>query len=598
MTPGTLVGGKYRLSRQLGAGGMGVVWSAVNITVAREVALKLILGSSEDLTHRLLREARACGSLRHRNIVEVYDVDRTAEGAPFLVMELLTGETLAELLKRQRRLDGATAAGFARDVALALVAAHAAGIVHRDLKPANIFLHEEAGADERLAKVVKVLDFGVSKNTGADAPDGLVTQTGALLGSPAYMSPEQARGKRDVDHRSDIWSLGVVLFEMLTGVRPFKGDPTQLQVAIHADPIPLVSRFVRTVDAALVKIVSRCLERDIALRVQTAAELAELLRPHADGTATRTPVAAPDPLRQSLVDRDSAPASTVATVVPAPDADETAATTRLDPRALAQLFPRGAEATAPAAAAPTSARPPVKAPTFGPPPDAPPPSASLPQTVDATAPLSSAPRTTVRMTQDEALGVHVATFSGAAARASSADAGPSSGAGAPAIPLADAPGATSTAGQLVAPRPSQPSAVDEETIPLGPSPRRRTLALAAAAGTLALAITVLTLALWRSRSSHVAVTPAAAASAATPTAASGVDRGPPAASGEPAPVDSASAAEPPPSATAEGPRTQTGSSQRPGGQRDVVNPWSGASKAPPTKAPGRAKPAPLQPKGL
>jgi eukaryotic-like serine/threonine-protein kinase len=630
MTPGTLIGGKYRLSRQLGAGGMGVVWSAVNVAVSREVALKLILGSSEDLAHRLLREARACGSLRHRNIVEVYDVDRTAEGAPFLVMELLTGETLSELLKRQRRLDPAQAAGFARDVALALVAAHAAGIIHRDLKPANVFLHEEAGADERLVKIGKVLDFGVSKNNGAEAPDGLVTQTGALLGSPAYMSPEQARGSRDIDHRSDIWSLGVVLFEMLTGVRPFKGDPTQLQVAIHVEPIPLVSRFVRTVDPALVGIVSRCLERDVALRVQTAAELAELLKHHADGTAARTPVAVADPLRQSLaVERDPGPTSMGAAVVPAfesgrnpavqpaPDVDESAATTRLDPHALARLFPRGVGASAPAAAAPVSARPPVAAPTFGAP--APPstnayaqtaplaaavalpplastermspvagnrglpPAAAFPGTVDATAPLSINPRTTVKMTPEEALGLHAATFPAAAARAASSDSAASSGAwaavrgegsaGVPATPPADVSSSTSTAGQLVAPRPAEPSALEEKTLRLAPSTPRRTLVLAAAAGILALAITLLALAYWRSRSSHGIETaaPVASASVATPVAPEASAAEVPVASGEPAPSASTS--------STAGPTAPAGKPP----QRSVAGPRTGGPKAPANK---------------
>jgi serine/threonine-protein kinase len=284
-----LVGGKYRLSRQIGAGAMGVVWAAVNETIAREVALKLILNSNEELRLRLLREGRTCGSLRHKNIVEVYDVGETAEGEPFLVMQLLNGETVADVLKRMRRLDPPEAAGVARDVALALCAAHEAGIIHRDLKPANILLHEEAGPTGATVKVVKVLDFGVCKTIGGDAPDGLATVTGGLVGSPAYMSPEQARAQRDIDQRSDIWSLGVVLFEMLAGVRPIQGDANTLLPRIIFEPIPLVSRFVRHVDAGLVQIVSRCLERELSRRIQTAAELVELLTPYADGAAAPPP---------------------------------------------------------------------------------------------------------------------------------------------------------------------------------------------------------------------------------------------------------------------------------------------------------------------
>jgi serine/threonine protein kinase len=279
MTPGNIIGGRYRLVRQLGEGAMGVVWAAVNQLTSGEVALKLILQSTEELRLRLLREARVCGGLKHRNVIEVHDVGQTEDGDPFLVMQLLYGETLAELLKRQRRLDPPVAAQIARDVARALAAAHAAGVIHRDLKPANIFLHHEAGAD---GATVKVLDFGVSKSLAMS--DGLVTIDGGAIGSPAYMSPEQARADRDLDHRADIWSLGVVLFELLTGVRPFQGDTNQVIPRIILGDIPLVSRYVRLVDPGLVTLVSRCLERDRAHRIGSATELAELLQRHMSPT--------------------------------------------------------------------------------------------------------------------------------------------------------------------------------------------------------------------------------------------------------------------------------------------------------------------------
>jgi serine/threonine protein kinase len=269
MTPGALVGRKYRLTRPIGEGAMGVVWAAVNEDTSGEVALKLILRSSEELRQRLRREARAAGKLRHPNVIEIYDIGETVEGDPFLVMPLLTGETLSELLERQRRLDPPVAARIARDVARALGAAHAGQVIHRDLKPANIFLHQEAHAD---APIVKVLDFGVSKNL--EVTDGLHTVAGGAVGSPAYMSPEQARVDRTLDARADIWSLGVVLFEMLTGVRPFKGDASQLIAQIVTGEIPLVSRFVRIIDPGLVTLVARCLERDRNKRIGSAAELA------------------------------------------------------------------------------------------------------------------------------------------------------------------------------------------------------------------------------------------------------------------------------------------------------------------------------------
>ena len=286
MTPGSLVGKQYRLTRQLGAGAMGVVWAAINEKTSREVALKLVLQSTEELRHRLKREAHACGALQHRNIVDIYDVGETDEGDPFLVMQLLHGETLAERLARQRRLEPHDAASIARDVASALQAAHGANIIHRDLKPANIFLHHEAGSE---GTVVKVLDFGVSKNLASS--DGLTTVAGGMVGSPAYMSPEQAVGARTIDHRTDLWSLGVVLFETLTGIRPFQGDSTQIIVKIGTGDIPLVSRYVRRIDDGFVQLVARCLERDVTRRVPTAKELAERLDRYIAAPNTRPPTA-------------------------------------------------------------------------------------------------------------------------------------------------------------------------------------------------------------------------------------------------------------------------------------------------------------------
>jgi eukaryotic-like serine/threonine-protein kinase len=284
--PGSLIAAKYRLHRLVGQGAMGVVWAAVNERTEREVALKLINGQNEELRRRLLREARACGRLDHRNIIEIYDVGETEEGDPFLVMPLLTGETLAERLARDGLLPPAMAARIAADIASGLSAAHAAGIVHRDLKPANVFLHREAGGEE--AFVVKVLDFGVSKMLSEAAG----TLAGGAVGSPLYMSPEQARGEPDVDHRTDLWATGVVLFEMLTGTRPFHGDTMFTVVAqILGGPIPSVVERAPHVDPALGEIVARCLERQTDRRVGSAAELAVLLHPFAGARERATPLA-------------------------------------------------------------------------------------------------------------------------------------------------------------------------------------------------------------------------------------------------------------------------------------------------------------------
>ena len=253
---------------------MGVVWAATNEATSREVALKLLVRSEPELRSRLLREALACGALKHPNIIDVYDIAQTDAGEPFLVMELLSGETLAQVLEARRRLDVPEAARVAQQVVRALDAAHALGIVYRDLKPANVFLHEVPGAEEQ---GLKVLDFGVAKRLSAD--DALGTVLGGVVGSPAYMSPEQARGDCDIDPRSDIWSLGVVLFEMVTGVRPFTGEPQQILEKLARGPIPAISDRIRNANPRIVDIVSRCLQRDRRDRPGSAAEISELLEP-------------------------------------------------------------------------------------------------------------------------------------------------------------------------------------------------------------------------------------------------------------------------------------------------------------------------------
>jgi serine/threonine-protein kinase len=283
LAQGTLVAGKYRLQRLLGEGAMGVVWSARNELTSGQVALKLILGPGPELRLRLLREAQACCQITHKNVIQIHDVGQMESGDPFLVMELLSGETLAELLARKRRLNQREAAVIGRDVARALSAAHEKGIVHRDLKPANIFLHNQPGED---ARVVKVLDFGVSKNLLA--ADGLQTMMGGAIGSPSYMSPEQARGARDIDARADTWSLGVLLFEMLTGERPFLGEAREVIDCILEGDIPLVSRRVRSIDPALERLISGCLTRDRELRTWPIAEVAMGLEPFTEGLPRST----------------------------------------------------------------------------------------------------------------------------------------------------------------------------------------------------------------------------------------------------------------------------------------------------------------------
>ena len=256
------IAGRYRLGRELGRGGMGQVFAAHDDRLGREVAVKLLLGGAQDeqRLRRFEQEARAAGGINHPNIVTVYDVVATDDG-PCIVTELLEGETLRELLARGP-LPAEEAVALGRQLAEGLVAAHAKGVVHRDLKPANLFV---TGAG-----FLKILDFGIAKllEPGGDGPQ---TESGALLGTVGYMSPEQVRGE-PADERSDLFAAGVILHQMLAGAPPFQA-PSRHQIEeriLHAQPDALPA----SVPAELARIVGRCLEKDPARRFPSAAVLA------------------------------------------------------------------------------------------------------------------------------------------------------------------------------------------------------------------------------------------------------------------------------------------------------------------------------------
>jgi serine/threonine-protein kinase len=276
---GEVVDGRYLIEEPIGAGGMGVVVAARHLALDQRVAIKFILcagAEAPEANERLLREARALGAIRSEHVARVHDVGRLPSGAPYMVMEYLVGTDLGRLRRARGRLPVSDAVDAILQAGEAIAEAHALGIVHRDLKPSNLFVI--ARPDRTLC--VKVLDFGLSK---AIDPDGKqLTSTGHVAGSPQYMAPEQMQSLKYVDHRADIWSLGVVLFYMISGHRPFEGKSIAMMwAAIRASPPPSLRALCPEVPPALDMLVRRCLERDPKRRVQNLAELARGLAPFA-----------------------------------------------------------------------------------------------------------------------------------------------------------------------------------------------------------------------------------------------------------------------------------------------------------------------------
>lgn len=275
--PGQVLAQKYRLLRQLGQGGMGVVWEAEHLRLGSRVAIKLLdptlSQQHADLTGRFLKEARAAATLQCPHVVRVFDHD-TNEGRPFIVMEKLEGETLAERLDREGPLTAAQTFSIVEQLCTALTRAHSVGIVHRDIKPSNVFLTLGEGQRE----VVKVLDFGIAKHTSDARGTEPPTAYGVVMGTPWYMSPEQARGERPIDHSTDLWATGVLTFECLTGRRPFDHESFRnLVEAICQGPHP-TAELQGLVSEDFDEWFRRATARDRAERFRNANELASTLR--------------------------------------------------------------------------------------------------------------------------------------------------------------------------------------------------------------------------------------------------------------------------------------------------------------------------------
>ncbi|MCC6558198.1 MAG: protein kinase [Polyangiaceae bacterium] len=288
--PGEIIGGKYRILRLLGAGGMGAVYEGENTRIKRRVAIKLLhaaVSSQAESVTRFEREAQAAARIGSDHICEVLDLGELPDGTRYMVMEYMDGETLGSRIQRTGRMGPEKSIPIMSQVLDALGAAHAAGIIHRDLKPDNIFLlTSKAGIPD----FVKILDFGVSKFSQLSGDEMNMTRAGAVVGTPYYMSPEQARGMGQVDARSDVYALGVVLYQATTGQVPFQAQTfNELLFKIVLEQPPPPQAFVPDLDPEFAAIVQRAMSREPAHRFQSCAEFKDALlawlaaRPHLTG---------------------------------------------------------------------------------------------------------------------------------------------------------------------------------------------------------------------------------------------------------------------------------------------------------------------------
>ena len=313
---GTVVADKYRVVGELGRGGMGTIYEAVHTGIGKHVALKFLEGQIDQDAQtraRFLREAQTASMVESPHVVHIFDSGLSDDGVPFMVLELLRGENLRACLRREGRLDLELAVAIVEQTLRALVHTHAAGIVHRDLKPENIFLCDIEGTDP----FIKVLDFGISKVTKSEEGSlDTLTHQGAVIGTAYYMSPEQARGESDIDGRSDIYGLGSIFYEMLTGRTPHVGNVHHaVLVEICTRDAPDVRLLAPQVPDELARIVARALNRDRDQRFPNAQAFLEALAPYA--LPRRHSDSLPNTDTSTLVSRPPAAISDVRTPVTA-----------------------------------------------------------------------------------------------------------------------------------------------------------------------------------------------------------------------------------------------------------------------------------------
>ena len=287
--PGDILADKYRIESVLGVGGMGIVVSAIHLQLGQRFAIKLIIeqfARHPEAVGRFLREARAAVQIQSEHVARVSDVGTLPNDTPYMVMEYLEGADLGEVIESRGFLSQQEAVDYVLQATEAIAEAHSLGIVHRDLKPANLFLSRRKDG----SPLVKVLDFGISKASNRDSSAAEMTATTSVMGSPQYMSPEQMRSTKNVDARTDIWALGLIVYELLSGKKPFDAEtiPGLCAVIATEPPLPLAT-FRSDLPPGLSEAIERCLEKDPANRYQNVGELAKALLPYAS-RAGRTSV--------------------------------------------------------------------------------------------------------------------------------------------------------------------------------------------------------------------------------------------------------------------------------------------------------------------
>ncbi|HVU05179.1 MAG TPA: protein kinase [Polyangiaceae bacterium] len=285
LSTGDVIDGKYRIIRLIGEGGMGAVYEGENIRIHRTVAIKVLhagVAENQDAVQRFEREAQAAGRIGSEHIVEVLDLGNLPDGDRFMVMEFMDGDSLSARIQSRGRLTARETYPVARQILEGLAAAHGAGIIHRDLKPDNVFLLKSRGGQ---ADFVKLLDFGISKFSALSGESGFsMTRTGAVMGTPYYMSPEQAKGAKGMDHRADLYAVGVILYECVTGRVPFNADTfNELLFKIVLETPQPIEQVVPDSDPEFNKIIHKAMAREPGLRYQTSKEFQQALDAWASG---------------------------------------------------------------------------------------------------------------------------------------------------------------------------------------------------------------------------------------------------------------------------------------------------------------------------